>query len=72
MKREVPKKRWYESKTLWVNFLSIVALIVHDLTGVDWFDAETQVILLGVINIILRAITKKELVFTDPNKEGGL
>jgi low temperature requirement protein LtrA len=54
------EKKWYASKTLWVNLLSVIALVVQTQTGFI-VDAEAQVALLGVINLVLRAVTKSHL-----------
>ena len=57
-------KEWYKSKTLWVNVLTLLALILG--TVAQW--PELQVIapqllgLLSVVNIVLRFITDKRLV----------
>ena len=55
-------KRWYTSKTLWVNLLAIVALVAQAEFGY-LLDAEAQAALLAIINLILRAITKKGLSY---------
>jgi low temperature requirement protein LtrA len=54
------EKKWYASKTLWVNLLSVIALVVQTQTEFI-VDAEAQVALLGVINLVLRAVTKSHL-----------
>ena len=53
-------KRWYTSKTLWVNLLAIAALVAQTEFGY-LLDAEAQAALLAVINLILRVVTKKGL-----------
>ena len=53
-------KRWYTSKTLWLNLLAIVALVAQAEFGYI-LDVEAQAALLAVINLILRIITKKGL-----------
>ena len=53
-------KRWYTSKTLWLNLLAIVALVAQTAFGYV-LDAEAQAALLAIINLILRIITKKGL-----------
>ena len=53
-------KRWYTSKTLWVNLLAIVALVAQGQFGYI-LDAEAQSVILAVINLLLRALTKKGL-----------
>ena len=50
-------KKWFLSKTFWVNILAIVALIIQTYTGFV-FSLEAQVSVLGVLNILLRTITK--------------
>ena len=54
-------KKWYHSKTLWVNAIAAVAGIVQVITGNAWLDVEAQVAILGVINLILRIVTKQPL-----------
>jgi hypothetical protein len=52
-------KKWYASKTLWVNVISIIGVVVFN----DTLSAETSVLILGVINTILRVITKEQIVW---------
>ena len=53
------KKIW-ESKTFWVNLIALVAIVVQTYTGFV-VTPERQVEILGVINIILRLVTKKPI-----------
>jgi hypothetical protein len=53
-------KKWYASKTIWVNLIAAGALIVQTQTGFV-VNAEAQGALLIVINIVLRAVTKAPL-----------
>ena len=53
-------KRWYTSKTLWLNLLAIAALVAQAEFGYI-LDAEAQAAILAIINLILRIITKKGL-----------
>lgn len=55
------QKKWIYSKTLWVNIIATVAIIVQTITGKDIINPEFQGIILTVINIGLRIITKHEL-----------
>ena len=55
-------KKWYTSKTFWVNMIVAVTLIVQ----IKWgfiIDAETQALALTLINVILRKVTKEPVVF---------
>ena len=57
-------KKFWHSKTLWVNLIAIVGIVLNSLYGVE-IDAELQATfataILGVINIILRLITKQPI-----------
>lgn len=57
------EKKWWESKTLWTNTLAVVALVVQGKLGYV-ISPEDMVIAMGVINVILRAITKHEVVWS--------
>lgn len=56
-------KNFYESKTLWVNIIVIIAIIIQSATGKDIVDPNIQAGILCVINVILRLVTKKEIVW---------
>lgn len=47
----------WQSKTLWLNLVAILALVLQTYTGFV-IDPEKQVVILGGINTILRFITK--------------
>jgi len=49
------------SKTLWVNVLAGLAIIIQAVTGESWLNAEVQVGILAVINLVLRIFTKQPL-----------
>lgn len=52
---------WYASKTLWANAIALVAMIVQGVTGKVIISLELQATILSVVNIALRAITKKPI-----------
>jgi len=56
------KKPFYISKTLWVNVLAIAGLIIESYTG-HILSPEMQAMVLGAVNILLRLITKEEIVW---------
>ena len=55
-------KAWWTSKTIWVNVLAVAATFATSQFGVE-VSAETQIAILGVVNFILRVITKSEVVW---------
>ena len=55
-------KDWWKSKTLWVNIIAIGAIVVRAEYGLV-LTPVGEVALLGAINMILRKITKEQLVW---------
>ena len=54
-------KRWYTSKTVWINLLLAGGILAQTLTGEAWLDAEAQGAIVVVVNLVLRLITNKPL-----------
>ncbi len=52
-------KLWFESKTLWVNFIGllIVVLTYFGTINFPFLSVETLAALLAILNIILRFVT---------------
>ena len=55
-------KKFWLSKTFWVNILALVALVIQSQTNYI-ISAEAQVSILAVVNMALRLITKKEVTW---------
>lgn len=53
-------KPWYLSKTLWVNILAVVVLLLQVQFGFV-VEPEEQVGILAVINLILRVFTDQSV-----------
>lgn len=53
-------KKWYLSKTLWVNLIAIGSVAVASLTGVIITPVEATA-LLAVVNLVVRIFTSEEL-----------
>lgn len=56
-------KKWWMSKTLWVNILAIIAFAIQTFTGVNWLSGEMQATILGIINVFLRMVTKEKIIW---------
>ncbi len=54
-------KQWWQSKTLWLNVISLALVVVQGLQGEAWLRPEYQVVILAVLNASLRFITSKPL-----------
>ena len=52
-------KKWFLSKTVWVNIIGTLQIIL----GPDIISNELQVSILGIINLILRFITKEPIAW---------
>lgn len=63
MEQNVEQKKWYTSKTLWANAVAIAGIVVQGVTGREMFPVEYQAPLLGVVNVVLRMVTKSEVVW---------
>jgi hypothetical protein len=59
-------KQWYQSKTVWVNILALITLIVQIYTKFIISPSE-QIAILTVINLILRSITGSGLEISGHN-----
>ncbi len=55
-------KKFWQSKTFWVNLIAIVALVLQQYTGYV-ITPEKQVAILSVINVVLRFVTKEPIVW---------
>lgn len=54
-------KAFWKSKTFWVNVIAVGALILQSQTDTYVLDVETQAGLLGIVNLILRCVTKENI-----------
>ena len=55
------KKKWWHSKTLIVNLLAALAVLIQAVTGTPWLDAELQAAIIVIANVALRIVTKTGL-----------
>lgn len=55
-------KKWYTSKTLWVNLIASCSIGLQMKYGFI-IDANMQALGLSIVNIILRKITKEAITF---------
>lgn len=53
-------KKWYASKTLWVNMIFLGTYVIRHALGYT-LDPEFETALLVLINMVLRAVTKEQL-----------
>ncbi len=56
-------KKWYTSKTIWVNAIATIIAIYEAKTGQSIADPSIQLAILGTINFILRILTKDQITW---------
>lgn len=54
-------KKWYLSKTIWINLIAAAAMGIQLVVGEVWLDTEVQVGILAIVNLAVRLITKQPL-----------
>lgn len=54
-------KKWYTSKTLWLNVIAIAGMIAEYLLTNQIYSPETHAIALAILNLGLRIITNTGL-----------
>ena len=59
----IVNKKWYLSKTIWVNVVATAAIAVQAATGKTVASPEIQLAILSGINLILRAVTKENIIW---------
>ena len=55
-------KKWYKSKMFWVNLIALVSVLMQIYFG-KVIQPEMQITILGVLNMVLRFITKEEIIW---------
>ncbi len=55
-------KKWYTSKLIWAGLLTFVASLLQAKYGYV-MDGATQGVILGLVVVILRVITKEEITW---------
>ena len=62
----MPTKAWYTSKTLWVNLISVFAIVLQGVNASWVINPDYQALILGAINLILRIVTSTQLDWNNP------
>jgi len=50
-------KKYWQSKTIWLNVLMALGVLIQSITGTNWLDAELQGAIIILANVILRLVT---------------
>lgn len=57
------QKEFFKSKTLWVNVVAFIAMAIQGFTGKEVIGLETQGLILSGINLVLRLVTREEIIW---------
>ncbi|MFA6111613.1 MAG: hypothetical protein WDA75_22870 [Candidatus Latescibacterota bacterium] len=63
----MPAKLFWESRTFWANAIAILLTLIAYF-GDREIPAEAAVSLLAMINLVLRLVTNKPIVWSDPEE----
>ena len=55
-------KKWYLSKTLWVNVLAIAGMVAEYMITNQIYSPELHAMVLAIINLALRFVTKSGIM----------
>uniref|UniRef100_A0A6M3L1D3 Uncharacterized protein n=1 Tax=viral metagenome TaxID=1070528 RepID=A0A6M3L1D3_9ZZZZ len=61
-------KKWWASKTLWLNVLATIITIIQALQGQAWVNPEYQILVLAILNAIVRLLTNTSISGTPASK----
>ena len=56
-------KKWWASKSIWANVIMMVATVVNGQFDFVNIGMDAQAAILVVVNLVLRAVTKSEIVW---------
>lgn len=59
----VVSKKWYTSKIVWINVISLISIAIQEATGKEIITPELQIIGLSAINLFLRTITHENIIW---------
>lgn len=71
MQTQVPRKRWWKSKTLWTNVVVVLATVFRDVR--EWLHRNPVdfAVALSAVNVLLRFVTQSKLSLDDDDASGG-
>ena len=54
-------KKWYKSKTVYLNLIALILLIVQSAVGVEVIPVELQATIVSILNLAARTITNTNI-----------
>lgn len=57
----VENKKWYKSKTVYLNLVALALIVVQSSVGVEVIPVEFQTMIVAVLNMVVRCITSTNI-----------
>jgi len=57
----VVSKKWYQSKTVYLNVIALVLIVVQSAIGVEVIPVQYQSMIVAVLNLVARTITNTNI-----------
>ena len=54
-------KKWYTSRTLWLNVLAIALFVVEYMTQQSWVTVSISAMIVGILNMVVRFMTSQPI-----------
>ena len=61
VKPVVVSKPWYMSKTIWLNVIGLILILVQSSLGIQFIPIQYQTIIIAFLNLAVRSITTTNL-----------
>jgi len=55
------QKKWYQSKTIYLNLIALLLIIVQSSIGIEIIPVEYQATIVAILNLITRTITNSNI-----------
>jgi len=57
----VAQKKWWKSKTVYLNLIALLLIIVQSSLGVEVIPVEFQATIVAILNLVTRTITNTNI-----------
>lgn len=62
-------KKWYTSKIIWVNMISLIAIVLQTIYDKEILNPSTQLLILSFVNMLLRIITNESIEWKNDSEK---
>jgi hypothetical protein len=69
LRRIIMGKKWYTSKIIWVNMISLIAIVLQTIYDKEILNPSTQLLILSFVNMLLRIITNESIEWKNDSEK---